>query len=121
MREVLARRRAKREEMVELARQFVLRAVPALGKAAFWLYGSVARGDFNIGSDVDVLVVAETLPLDPFARAELLLSHAPAGVEPRGLTRAEFERLLEKDDANLRGILAEAVLLRDDLRLSIAR
>lgn len=101
-----------------LARRFVQQLPPVAGKVSAWLYGSVARGDFNVASDVDVLVVAETLPAHPLTRLELLLSHAPPGVEPKGLTRQEFEGLRQKRDASLLRMLSEAVLLRDDLGLA---
>jgi hypothetical protein len=45
------------------------------------VFGSVARGDFNKWSDIDVLVVAADLPERYAERAELV-SPVPPGVQP---------------------------------------
>lgn len=57
------------------------------------LFGSVARGDASLGSDIDMLIVADGLPRGVFARKDTLaavdrdfehdLARAPAGLEPR--------------------------------------
>lgn len=69
------------------------------------MVGSVARGDFNRWSDVDVLVIADALPTRPLDRLELLLAGAPPGVQPIAWTPAEFAR--ERDRHN--PIAAEAL------------
>ncbi len=117
MSKVLEERKAEREERLGRARKFAEEAAKALGAVTAWVYGSVARGDFNLGSDIDVLLVAERLPEHPLDRASLLFRWAPAGVEPRGLTKAEFKESLEKKDAQLLYALKDRILLRDDLRL----
>lgn len=48
----------------------------------------LARGDFNLGSDVDVFLVAENLPAHLLARNGLLFQFRPPGVEhERGIPR----------------------------------
>ncbi len=69
-REVIARRRAERAALIGVARRFADDLDPGLGVRAVVVFGSVARGDFNVWSDIDVLVVADHLParaLDRFA------------------------------------------------------
>lgn len=56
-RRVLERRRAAQRALVERAERFAGALGPDLGVAAVVVFGSVARGDFNLWSDVDVLVV----------------------------------------------------------------
>jgi len=90
--DALADRRAERERMLGLAREYVRRLSSAVRVRAAWVVGSVARGDFNVWSDVDVLIVADDLPPRPLDRMEILLSVAPPGVQPVGLTRSELER-----------------------------
>lgn len=90
--EVLARRRARREALLDEARAFVLGLGPDLGVRAVVVYGSVARGDFNAWSDVDVLVVAERLPDDYRDRLAALGWPAPGPVEPLAWTPAEHAR-----------------------------
>ncbi len=118
MRKALEERKAEKEERLSRAKKFAEEAAKALGAITAWVYGSVARGDFNLWSDVDVLLIAEKLPEHPLDRASLLFRWAPAGVEPRGLTKSEFESALEKKDAQLLCALKDRVLLRDDLGLA---
>jgi predicted nucleotidyltransferase len=61
-RAVLDRRRRERTEMITRARAFAQSLPPALDVRAVVVFGSVARGDFNQWSDIDVLVVADGLP-----------------------------------------------------------
>jgi predicted nucleotidyltransferase len=56
----------------------------------------VARGDFNVWSDVDVLIIADDLPARAPDRSELLLADAPSRVQPVGFTREEFARALRR-------------------------
>jgi len=55
--------------------------------------GSYARGDFNLWSDVDVLLIADFRG-NPLERLKSL--DFPAGFEVIPLTRSEFLRLLEE-------------------------
>lgn len=114
----LLERKETWKQLKALAEQFAEKAHAALGSVTVWLYGSVARGDFNFWSDVDVLVVAENLPDHPLKRSELLIQLAPPKVEPIGYTKTEFEVLLAKRHPNLMATLNEAVCLRDDLGLA---
>jgi hypothetical protein len=114
---VLQRRKAQQAELIELGRRFADRARAELGAVTAWIYGSVARGDFNLWSDVDVLLVATRLPEDPLERFRLLIHWAPPGVEPKGYTEAEFRRLLQKQTRHILAMLRPRILLVDDLRL----
>ncbi len=91
MAEALAARRAEQERLLGLAREYVHRLSRVVTIRAALVVGSVARGDFNVWSDVDVLVVAEGLPERAPERMALLLAWAPAGVQPVGFTPAELE------------------------------
>ncbi len=82
--------------LLEEARAYAERVREALGDAEVFLFGSAARGDFNLASDLDLLVVSAHLPCDPLERSGLLLRFARGREEPRGLTRDEFERLAAK-------------------------
>lgn len=39
-----------------------------LGKFTRVLYGSMARGDYNVWSDIDFLVISDELPENPLKR-----------------------------------------------------
>jgi predicted nucleotidyltransferase len=60
--------------------------------------GSVARGDFNVWSDVDVVVVAEDLPARAPERSSILAEDAPAGVQPVGFTPGEFRDAVRRSN-----------------------
>jgi len=80
------------------------------------LYGSAARGDFGVGSDVDILIVAEELPAKLDDRLRLLFSINPttAPLEPIGYTPKEFEELLRRRQATALYAMEEGILLYDD-------
>lgn len=79
--EVVARRRAARRALLSEARAYAAALDPGLDVRAVVVFGSVARGDFNAGSDIDVLIVAEGLPEGPVA-CMAALGPLPGGVEP---------------------------------------
>jgi predicted nucleotidyltransferase len=94
----LERRRVEREQRLALARKHVEqigRRIPVTGAV---VAGSIARGDFNLWSDIDVVVVSDALPAPGPARAELLAHEAAPGLELHGYTSAEFTRALERGD-----------------------
>ena len=92
----VAERAAERERLLSLAREYVNRLSERLPLAAAAVVGSVARGDFNVWSDVDVVVVAEQLPARAPDRGLLLSQDAPARVQPIGFTPAEFAGALAR-------------------------
>jgi uncharacterized protein len=89
-RAVLERRRRERQERLALARRYADALAERLPVTAVVVFGSVARGDFNAWSDIDVLVIADTLPAGGRERLELLHDRAFPGVQPVGWTPAEL-------------------------------
>lgn len=92
----LKAREEERAALLQEARAYAERVRDLLGQARVFLFGSVARGDFNLGSDLDLLVVSPDLPEDPLERARLLFALARGREEPRGLTPEEFARFQER-------------------------
>jgi predicted nucleotidyltransferase len=95
-REVVARRRAERHRLLDRAALFAQRLDPGLGVRAVVVFGSVARGDFNVWSDIDVLVVAEHLPAEYRDRLDAIGWPPPSGVEPVVWTPREYRRQRER-------------------------
>ena len=88
---VIARRRAERESLLAVAQNWARTAGPAIGALAVVVVGSVARGDFNKWSDIDVLVVRDDLPDSLGDRLALLApTSRPPGVEAILWTPAEL-------------------------------
>jgi uncharacterized protein len=90
MPDVLAERARERDALIELARGYVERLASDRDLVAAFVVGSVARGDFNVWSDVDVVVVADNLPRRAPDRAQALGQIAPPRVQPVGFTPQEF-------------------------------
>lgn len=61
--EVIARRRAERTALLDLARRYAASLPREVEASAAAVFGSVARGDFHTESGIDVLIVAKQLPL----------------------------------------------------------
>lgn len=87
----VAERYAEQERLVGLAREHVRRLSRRLSLSQAAVVGSVARGDFNVWSDVDVVVVADALPERAPDRTLVLMEDRPPRVEPIGFTPAELE------------------------------
>ncbi|MCS7234899.1 MAG: nucleotidyltransferase domain-containing protein [Armatimonadota bacterium] len=111
MADVVVRRHQDREELLALARSYVGRLKARLSVVAAAVVGSVARGDFNVWSDVDVVVVAEELPERAPERAALLLADAPGRVQPVGFTPGEFRRAWRRGNPLARAVATEGVVL----------
>jgi predicted nucleotidyltransferase len=95
---IVERRRAEQQALVARARDWAQRLADRLPVDGVVVFGSVARGDFNRWSDLDVLVLAERLPRDARARLALLHADAPPGLEPLGWTPEEFATKRRRGD-----------------------
>lgn len=114
MKEVIARRRAELEQLRQLARAYVEALSERIPVRAAAIAGSVARGDFNVWSDVDVVVVSDALPERIPDRALLLAHDRPDRVEPIGYTTAELERAYRRGDPLVREAADAGVILRGE-------
>jgi predicted nucleotidyltransferase len=110
---VIEERVREREEAVRGAREFAVCVSQKLGKVTAILFGSFARGDFNVWSDIDVLIVAENLPQKPLERLstiDVCLSRFPR-VEPILITIEEFVKMKKKSVAVIEAVERGIVLL----------
>ncbi len=95
--DVIARRRAERADLLAKARDYVEQLPAELPLRAAVVYGSVARGDFNRWSDVDLLLVIDGLP-DALLDRWDLLHRRPPRVEVIAWTPTEWQRQLARAD-----------------------
>jgi hypothetical protein len=105
-------RRAERERLIGLARTYIEGLEGRVELHAAAVAGSVARGDFNVWSDVDVVVVAGGLPTRAPERAALLLEGAPPGLQPIGFSPEELTRAWDKGNRLVREAVEAGVYLR---------
>lgn len=108
-------RASERERLLNLAVQYADAVRRKYGPATILLYGSVARGDFNSWSDVDVLVVSDRLPAHPLERSKTLQDLAYPGIEPKGYSLSEYREARRRDLPFMRDLAAYCVVLGDDL------
>ena len=114
----LEERRRQREEFVEMGRTYAEVLRGKLGKLTAIVYGSVSRGDFNLGSDVDILIISEGLPHHPLERMEVLYSCHEPPLEPKGYTYAEFSALVAKCNSAVAEVVKDGIVVVDDLGLT---
>ncbi len=103
---VVRRRRAEQESLIEAARAWVDRLQGRLPLDRAVVFGSVARGDFNRWSDVDLLLVSPAFHGPPLRRLEQL-GDRPARVQPVCWTPAEWRA--ERDRGNPIALEAETM------------
>ena len=89
--EVIAGRRREQQALLDRARQFSAELPSELDVRVVVVFGSVARGDFHDASDVDVLVIAQDLPVRAPER-NARLGIPPPRVEFVAWTPDDWER-----------------------------
>lgn len=111
MAEVIAERQRERERLIGVARAYVDELSKRVSVRAAAVVGSVARGDFNVWSDVDVVVVADDLPLGMMDRMTVLMAHAPGGVQPVGFVDRELTAARRRGNALVEELAHDGVVI----------
>ena len=117
MRTVIEARRREQQEMVDRARRYGERLRARIGPLSAFVVGSVARGDFNVWSDIDVIVIADGLPVHPLARSRVLYDVVEGGIEPKGYTVSEFGQLLAQGHPLAGEVMERGIVLLDEMRI----
>lgn len=107
-------RRTEKAHALKLARRYVHKLRRRLGSLSAFVYGSFARGDFNAGSDIDIVVVSDSLPGNVFKRLDLLYKDVSGGIEPKGYTKGEFLKLVTSNNPLTRDVIEHGICLRDE-------
>ncbi len=111
--EIVEERIKERRRIIELAEKW---AKKLEFKVTAILIGSFARGDFNLWSDVDILLVSDELRGRPIDRLKAL--DYPPGFEVIPVTKREFLKLMKKGNRLAMEASQYGIILRDDLELS---
>lgn len=94
----VVRRRAERAAKLALAAAWAIELSRRLeGLRAAVVVGSVARGDFNLWSDLDVLIVADGLPDSWLARCDAV-APVPPGMQAIAWTPDELRARRRRHD-----------------------
>lgn len=92
--------------------------VKSLNPRAILIYGSVAKGTFGVGSDIDLLVISDSLPSNFLNRLEVLseLNDTEAPLEPLGYTTTEVDKIIKTGKLNptVLDVLENGLVLYDD-------
>lgn len=108
---ILERRRAERLALIETAAAYVAEIERRHRLGAAVVFGSVARGDFNLWSDVDLLVISDTIEGDLLRRLDAL-GDRPPRVQPIAWTTAEWRTQLARGNPIAREAVGAGVWLR---------
>ncbi|HEY9205003.1 MAG TPA: nucleotidyltransferase domain-containing protein [Candidatus Methanoperedens sp.] len=101
-------------EIINVLTEYSKAVSSKLGKFTGVLYGSMARGDYNVWSDIDFLVISDRLPEHPLKRLEFLYSLTDTPIEVKGYTRVEFLKMIEKRNPLALDALMEGKIIVDD-------
>lgn len=108
-------------EVIDVLKEYSKAVSSKLGKFTGVLYGSMARGDYNVWSDIDFLVISDKLPENPLKRLEFLYSLMDTPIEVKGYTRNEFLKMIEKRNPLALDALVEGKVIVDDGFWGIAK
>lgn len=111
---VIARRRAEQAARIDVARRYAADIPDDIGIRAVVVFGSVARGDFNVWSDIDVLVVADRLS-DGYLDRVAAVGLPPTGVQLVVWTPAEWSAAHVKGNPIATEAAASGVVVRGAL------
>lgn len=99
------------------ARATAEKVAQRLGKVTAILYGSYARGDFNLWSDIDMIIVSEAFEgVRPLDRYDMVSDLLEANVEPVLLTPREFADAVGRP-AWRQALASGSVIVMDDYGL----
>lgn len=110
--EVIKERRRVRGEVIGKVSEWA-RSLPF--KCTVVLVGSYARGDFNLWSDVDVLLISDELKGTPLERMKSV--DAPSGFQVIPLTVEEYRRQEKKGNPLATEAKRSGVVVRDDEKI----
>ncbi|BBG23150.1 hypothetical protein IC006_0434 [Sulfuracidifex tepidarius] len=111
MEDVISRRERERREVIEKAMTYVN---SLQGRYTSFLIGSYSRGDFNVWSDVDILLIGE-FNGNPVER--LLRLDFPPGFEVIPINEGEFDKAIRKNNPVIWDVKNKGIVLRDDLEI----
>ena len=112
--QILKRRKDEQARLINEGYQYIDRLGKQIQNMTVVVYGSVARGDFHLGSDVDVVIISDELPVGIKERINLLYEPIPGIVEPIGYRCDEFLQMLSKRHLTAMGVLKDGVVIRDN-------
>ncbi|MBC7080809.1 MAG: nucleotidyltransferase domain-containing protein [Thermoplasmatales archaeon] len=96
--------------------KYVEKLKEKLGAKLIILYGSIAKGNFGVGSDIDILIVSDALPENFLERLKVLflLNESFAPIEAIGYKSDEFRKMVVNAHPIALDALYEGIILHKD-------
>ncbi|MEM4311572.1 MAG: nucleotidyltransferase domain-containing protein [Nitrososphaerales archaeon] len=111
-------RRKKRLEVIERVKVLCKNLRKKYPLFTIMLIGSFSRGDFNLHSDIDILIIFDKeLPKSPLERYKLVEDFLEPNMEAQIIGLKEFKKRVEKRDPVINKILKDAMIIEDDLNV----
>lgn len=101
-------------KVVDILKEYSNAVSSKFGEFTGILYGSMARGDNNLWSDIDFIVISDLLPENPLERLEILYSLTDVPIEVKGYTRNEFLKMIEKRNPLALDAIVEGRVIKDN-------
>lgn len=111
MEEIIRKRVGLKRRVIEKVRNW---AYNLKFKSTVILIGSYARGDFNLWSDIDILLIAET---NKPVLERLSEIDYPAGFEIIFIKPSEFKIQLRKREKYVLEAIKKGIFIRDDFKI----
>ncbi len=111
LRDVLEERVRVRKDVIERLRAYARRLSEERGRVSVILFGSFARGDYNLWSDIDVIIVSESFRGVRFVERCLGIGDPFGNLSPICWTPEEFEKMVRKP--SWRKALEHSVVILD--------
>ncbi len=104
---------SRSEKLLEKINWFVEKIASRMNIKKVYLFGSVARNDFNEGSDIDLAIIGdfEERFLD---RSDKILEMTDLPIEPLCYTEKEFEDMRRKGNPFVKEILKGKILFNSE-------
>jgi len=109
-----------RDKVFEILNDFTKAARSVWGHVTVILVGSYLRGDFNVWSDIDVLVIVEDEDPNPLKRYDKIipiLMRFDIPIEPVIITKKEFFKGLNKKNPLIMEAMKIGKVFADDLHI----
>ncbi|MGF7400036.1 nucleotidyltransferase domain-containing protein [Thermoanaerobacterium thermosaccharolyticum] len=107
-------REKKRNNLIDIGKKYSKIISNVLYPMCAIIIGSVARGDFNDSSDIDVILISDEMPVNYKERMKLLYDHVFDAIEPKGYNTDEFKKLYMKKNPISIEAIEKGIVIYDD-------
>lgn len=116
--EEIDKRHKKRNYLIELLNNYTLELEKKFGNVTIILFGSYARGDFNLWSDVDIIIISDVFNKIRFLDRPFLLPELDKQISYSDIICWSYEESKYMLNKSLwKDALQNSVVIKDDYNL----